>query len=246
MMKHYIKICLIACMLILPLMTSFNAIMVPKANGEMYYSHYYYPYYPSNENLISKVGVVDNNTSNINSDGNGNGDASSISTNGTGGNTNNGRPTCTISAPLNANSSGLNVNVLPPKILMNYAGIVYPGNLSEAKYRAGINFPELHIRPQNISANLPSNIVHIKNGSCIQFVIVGTPKLLPPSSLAVTAYYAINGTAAAVLDATDYDNTIFRMNLNSGNYILIAVATWLPGSEDVTGYVIYKFVVSVE
>lgn len=26
------------------------------------------------------------------------------------------------------------------------------------------------------------------------------------------------------------------MNLNSGNYILIAVATWLPGSEDVTGY----------
>ncbi|HYY49261.1 MAG TPA: hypothetical protein VE643_00180, partial [Nitrososphaeraceae archaeon] len=67
-----------------------------------------------------------------------------------------------------------------------------------------------------------------------------------PSSLAVTAYYAINGTAAAVLDATDYDNTIFRMNLNSGNYILIAVATWLPGSEGVTGYVIYKFVVSIE
>jgi len=246
MMKHYIKICLIACMLILPLMTSFNAIMVPKANGEMYHYHYYYPYYPSNENLISKAGIVENNTSNINSDGNGHGNASSISTNGTGSTTNGGRSTCTISAPLNANSSGLNVNVLPPKILMNYAGIVYPGNLSEAKYRAGINFPELHIRPQNISANLPSNIVHIKNGSCIQFIIVGTPKLLPPSSLAVTAYHAINGTAAAVLDATDYDNTIFRMNLNSGNYILIAVATWLPGSEDVTGYVIYKFVVSIE
>src|ERR671926_375379 len=134
MMKHNIKICLIACMLILPLMTSFNVIMIPKANGEMYHYHYYYPYYPSNDNLISKVGIGDGN-------------ASSISTNGTGGNTNDGRPTCTISAPLNANSSGLNVNVLPPKILMNYAGIVYPGNLSEAKYRAGINFPELHIRP---------------------------------------------------------------------------------------------------
>jgi hypothetical protein len=36
------------------------------------------------------------------------------------------------------------------------------------------------------------------------------------------------------------------MNLNSGNYILIAVATWLPASEDVIGYVIYKFVVSIE
>lgn len=246
MMKYYIKICLIVCMLILPLMTSLNAIMVPKANGERYHYHYYYPYYPSNENLISKVGIAENNTSNINSDGNRDGNTSSISTNGTGSNTNGGRSMCTISAPSNANSSGLNVNVLPPKILMNYADIVYPGDLSEAKYRAGINFPELHIRPQNVSANLPSNIVHIKNGSCIQFVIVGTPKLLPPSSLAVTAYYAVNGTAAAVLDATDYDNTIFRMNLNSGNYILIAVATWLPGSEDVTGYVIYKFVVSVE
>src|SRR5919202_3954327 len=247
---NWISHIIISCMLILPLMmASFNAIMVPKANGEMYHSPYYYPYYPyhqSNENLISKVGIAENNTSNINSDGDRDGNTSTISTNGAGSNTSGGTSTCTISAPLNANTSGLNVNVLPPKILMNYAGIVYSGDLSEAKYRAGINFPELHIRPQNVSANLPPNIVHIKNDSCIQFVIVGTPKLLPPSSLAVTAYYAINGTAAAVLDATDYDNTIFRMNLNSGNYILIAVATWLPGSEDVTGYVIYKFGLSVE
>jgi hypothetical protein len=79
-----------------------------------------------------------------------------------------------------------------------------------------------------ISRPSSSNIVHVKKDSCIQFLIVGTPKLLPPSSLAVTAYYPIN--------ATDYDNTIFRMNLNSGNYILVAAATWLPGSEDVTGY----------
>jgi len=128
---------------------------------------------------------------------------------------------------------------------MNYAGIEYPGDLSEAKYRAGINFPELHIRPQNITVNLPSNIVHIQKGSCIQFQIKGTPKLLPPSSLAVSAYYAVNGSAAKVLNATDYDNSTFRMNLNNGNYILLATATWLPGSEDVTGYVIYKFVVNV-
>jgi hypothetical protein len=38
--------------------------------------------------------------------------------------------------------------------MMNYAGVEYRGELSEAKYRAGINFPELHIRPQNISSNL--------------------------------------------------------------------------------------------
>lgn len=117
--------------------------------------------------------------------------------------------------------------------------------ISQAKYRAGINFPELHIRPQNITANLPSNIVHVQKGSCIQLLIRGTPKLLPPSSLAVTAYSATSGAAAKVLNATDYDSSIFRINLNHGNYILLATATWLPGSEDVTGYVIYKFVVSV-
>jgi hypothetical protein len=211
--------------------------MVPKANGEIYY---YHPYYPSNENLISKVGIVNNNTSN-------NSSTSTIGTNSTGPSTNNnGNSKCNITATVNANSSRLNINVLPPKILMNYAGIEYPGELSEAEYRAGIDFPELHIRPQNVSTNIPSNIVHVKKDSCIQFLIVGTPNLLPPSSLAITAYSAINGTAAAVLNAIDYDNTVFRMNLSSGNYILVAAATWLPGSEDVTGYVIYKFVVNVE
>lgn len=159
--------------------------------------------------------------------------------------TNRGNAKCNVSVPVNTNSSELKVNVLPPKIVMNYAGREYQGDLSEAKYRTGINFPELHIRPQNITVNLPSNIVHVQKGSCIQFLIRGTPKLLPPSSLAVTAYSDTSGAAVKVLNATDYDNSIFRMNLNSGNYILLATATWLPGSEDVTGYVIYKFVVSV-
>jgi hypothetical protein len=152
---------------------------------------------------------------------------------------------CSIPVSANTNSSELKVNVLPPKIVMNYAGREYHGDLSEAKYRAGINFPELHIRPQNITKNVPLNIVHVKKGSCIQFLIRGTPKLLPPSSLAVTAYSAISGAAAKVLNATDYDNSIFRINLNSGNYILLATATWLPGKEDVTGYVIYKFAIRV-
>ena len=63
--------------------------------------------------------------------------------------------------------------------------------------------------------------------------------------LAVTAYSAINGTAVEVLDAASYDYTIFRTSLNSGNYIFVAAATWLPGNEYVTGYVVYKFVVSM-
>jgi hypothetical protein len=197
------------------LMINFNGSM-PKATAEMYYD------YPSVKNIISIV---------INNGG--------ISS------TTNSNTRCSVSVPINTNSSGLKINVLPPKIVMNYAGIEYQGDLSEAKYRAAINFPELHIRPQNITANLPSNIVHVQKDSCIQFLIRGTPKLLPQTSLAVTAYSATSGAAAKVLNATDYDGSIFRMNLNSGNYILLATATWLPGSQDVTGHVIYKFVVSV-
>jgi hypothetical protein len=219
-----IKICFLVLLLLI-LMTNFNK-TIPKSTAEIFY------YYPSNKNVIS-IDVVKNNASN-----NSNGGNNSTSANG-------GNAKCNVSVPVNTNSSELKVNVLPPKIVMNYAGIEYQGDLSEAKYRAGINFPELHIRPQNITANLPSNIVHVQKGSCIQFLIKGTPKLLPPSSLAVTAYSAISGAASKVLNATNYDNSIFRMNLTRGNYILLATATWLPGSEDVIGYVIYKFVVSV-
>jgi hypothetical protein len=231
MINSYIKMFPIVFLLLI-LMANFNGI-IPKATAEKYYNNY-----PSDENIISKIDVVkDDNASNNNSGGAGDGSGNSSSTNS--------NAKCSVSAPVNTNSSGLKINVLPPKVVMNYAGVEYRGDLSEAKYREGINFPELHIRPQNITANLPSNIVHVQRDSCIQFLIVGSPKLLPPSSLAVTAYSAISGAAARVLDATDYDSSIFRMNLNSGNYILLAAATWLPGSEGVTGYVIYKFVVSV-
>jgi hypothetical protein len=109
MMKHYVKGWPIACvLLLLLLMTSFNATMVPKVNGEMYY---YDSYYTSNENLVSKVGIAKNNASN-NSSG-----TSTVSTNSTGPSiNNNGNSKCSISAPVNANSSRLNVNVLPPKL----------------------------------------------------------------------------------------------------------------------------------
>ena len=57
--------------------------------------------------------------------------------------------------------------------MMNYAGVEYPSELSEAKYRAGMNFPELHIRPQNISSNLPSNIVHVTKKMLLSLIISG-------------------------------------------------------------------------
>lgn len=90
MMKNYVKGWPIACVLLLLLMTSFNATMVPKVNGEMYY---YDSYYTSNENLVSKVGIAKNNASNNSSV------TSTVSTNSTGPSiNNNGNSKCSISA----------------------------------------------------------------------------------------------------------------------------------------------------
>ncbi len=67
----------------------------------------------------------------------------------------------------------LKVNVLPPKIVMIYGGKVYQGELSESKFRGGETISELHIPPRNVTTNLPSKIVHVKEGSCVQFAIIG-------------------------------------------------------------------------
>jgi hypothetical protein len=139
----------------------------------------------------------------------------------------------------------LKVNVLPPKMVMIYGGKVYQGELSEAKFRGGETISQLHIQPRNLTTNLPSKIVHIKEGSCVQFAIIDTPRELPPSSLAVTAYDRNNGTAVTALTAVNSHSSVFRLNLVRGTYIFLGVGTWLPGSEHVSGYAIYKFVVNV-
>lgn len=138
----------------------------------------------------------------------------------------------------------IQVHVLPPKFVMIYGGKAYQGKLSEAKFRGGETFSQLHIQPRNLTTNLPSKIVKVREGSCVQFAIIGTPRLLSPSSLGVTVYDRINGTAVKVLNVVG-SHSAFRVNLARGNYILLAVGTWLPRSEHVTGYAIYKLVVNV-
>jgi hypothetical protein len=142
------------------------------------------------------------------------------------------------------NVSSSVLNVLPPEIIMIYNGKEYQGELSESKYREGETFSDLHIPPENITANLPLKIVNIDKNSCIQFIIKGTPRILPPSSLDISAY-TVQGSPVAVLNATENDSSTFPVNLDNGKYILLSAATWVPSSEQVTGYVIYKFLVNV-
>jgi hypothetical protein len=137
-------------------------------------------------------------------------------------------------------------NVLPPEITMIYEGREYEGELSEANYREGETINQLQPPPTNTSANLPSNTVNLNKDSCVQFVITGTPRTLPPDSLDVSAYN-IDNTPVAVLDAAENYSSTFRITLDDGVYILLSAATWDPTSadEDVGGYVIYNFLINV-
>ena len=67
----------------------------------------------------------------------------------------------------------LKINVLPPKFVMIYAGKVYQGELSQSKFRGGETLSQLHIQARNLTTNLPSKIVQVKEGSCVQFAIIG-------------------------------------------------------------------------
>ena len=136
-------------------------------------------------------------------------------------------------------------SALPPLIIMNYTGKVYCGTLSDYKYRVGMTFTQLQIPNKKVTTNLPSKLIRIQKDSKVKFIINGLPKLLPPSNLAVGAYFANNGTAIKLLNSTNSDNTVVKMDLAKGMYIILATATWLPRAEDITGYTIYKFLVNI-
>jgi hypothetical protein len=97
---------------------------------------------------------------------------------------------------------------------MIYGGKAYQGKLSEAKFRGRETISQLHIQPKNLTTNLPSKIVKVREGSCVRFAIIGTPRLLPPSSLGVTVYDTNNGTAVKVLNVVG-SHAVFRVNLES-------------------------------
>jgi hypothetical protein len=154
----------------------------------------------------------------------------------------------TVCLPMMSNVTvpSMTRNVLPPKMYIIYGDKILPGELSQSKYREGETFSELNISPESIKSELPVDTLQMRKDTCVQFIVKGTPKTLPPNSLDVTAYN-INGTTFGVLDPADDNTSTFRVNLPRGAYILLATATWIPSStnEYVTGYVIYKFVAKV-
>jgi hypothetical protein len=159
---------------------------------------------------------------------------------------NSGQTNCDDAEDISRTNRSMVLNVLPPEITMIYKGNEYEGELSESNYREGETISELQPPPTNNTANLPSNIVNLNKDSCVQFVIRGTPRTVPPNSLDVSAY-TLDNTPVAVLDAAENYTSTFQVTLDDGIYALLSAATWDPTSadEDVGGYVIYNFLVNV-
>lgn len=146
----------------------------------------------------------------------------------------------------NSKTKPITPHVLPPKIVMMYNGKEYDvGNLINSKYREGITLSQLQIPPEKINTLLPNVSTTIVKGSCLGFVIKNDPLALPPSSISANAYN-IQGKAVNVLSTIEHSkSTFFNINLNQGKYILLVVATWLPGSEKVTGYEEYIYLINI-
>jgi hypothetical protein len=151
----------------------------------------------------------------------------------------------TISSDSNNSYTPFTSNfTLPPRIVMVYNGTQHLGVLVSYKYRHGYTFGQLDIPAKKVTALLPADIVNIKKGSSIQFFAKRNPAILPPSSLSIDAYTS-QGKAVGVLNITKGTSSNVALNLAQGKYILLATATWIPRSEDVTGYAIFSYMINI-
>ena len=140
--------------------------------------------------------------------------------------------------------------VLPPRVVMNYSGTEYEGELIAYKFRQTASFGHLNplttelsgrdaqtgelknimSNPSDIIANLNNSLVEIKieNGTEIRFAIANSPAQLPPTSLSIIAYAPNPFEAVKVLDVDEQDptNISFHIDLDPGKYYLMATATW--------------------
>ena len=157
--------------------------------------------------------------------------------------------------------------VLPPNIELKFNASNYLGNLITYKFREGYSFNELkeeertfdiggkltslHIPLiQNLAKHISNNnIITIKNGSELKFVITEYPKILEPSSLSINAYEVNNNNNKNILQnpkvlgiANNEKELNFNVDLPSGRYMFVATATWIPKTSDhAGGYVMYGY-----
>jgi hypothetical protein len=113
------------------------------------------------------------------------------------------------------------------------------------------NIPVIQAPRTNLTESLFSSsdrAISISKGSDVAFMVKENPAPeAQPDTISVNAY-TLSGQPVKVLSASENKRDTFRNDLPSGEYILMAIATWLPGPSrylNVEGYVSYVFKVNV-
>ena len=126
----------------------------------------------------------------------------------------------------------------------------HKGVLDSYSFGKSETLNQIPVFNDKVTATIPDKSITLEKGSIVRFVVEGNPSPeSPPDGLAVTAYTE-KGNPVKVLKVNDNKSekeTSFIIDLNEGEYILMAVATWLAeGSKEViTGYVAYSYRVNL-
>ncbi|GKS62441.1 hypothetical protein YTPLAS21_18990 [Candidatus Nitrosocosmicus sp.] len=139
-----------------------------------------------------------------------------------------------------------------PEIVLKYNNSVYKGELRSAVFASGDvndNIPSFEEDSPSITTIIPNQIINITQGEQIQLYIYENPKPEPqPNSFSSTLYH-LNGTVSKILSLKDGDKMdTFTIDTDKGEYLLLAIATWLPNPDHyltTSGYVSYVFKINV-
>ena len=153
---------------------------------------------------------------------------------------------CNNNTVVAMNKIGQSLNILPPNISLIHDGKkYYIGNLLNYKYREGLSLSQLKLPLKKINSSLPSKSIVVVKGDCLGFSIENDPSALPPASISVDSYDA-QGKSQVLATTQNSKSVFFKTNLSEGPYVILVVATWLPGNEDVSGYEEYNFLINVK
>lgn len=159
----------------------------------------------------------------------------------------------TTAIPSNPANPAGGVDESAPKIIMIYNNTEYDGILDSYSFGKTESMMSLPTSNDKITATIPNQTIAVEQGSKLYFMMKGiTLSEAQPDGVSATAY-TISGEPAAVLRVIDEPNksnkTIsLTVDLNRGEYILMATAIWLPEVQEnyqIAGYVSYSYKINV-
>jgi hypothetical protein len=139
-------------------------------------------------------------------------------------------------------------DVLPAKIQMIYNNQTYEGKPIFYIYRGDSSFSDFQ-KPQFNLSNINTEVITVENGSEVEFKIIDYPQIIKPSYLGVTAYKD-TGESAQIIKNEEFNkskstNDTNKIDMEKGEYTLIATATWDGESEDVEGFQLNAFKINI-